>query len=357
MRWWGQKINVFVIAIILLQISSRMAMPVVLEYYVKRVLNTLPGYKAELKSVSIHLLTISYQIDSLKIYKLSRHGEKPLLEAPVVKVSLDWQAVLNGRIASKIYFERPVLNITVDAPPNLYSIQSWIRGIHWRHRIQKLLMLKVNQVSVKDGELNFYDHMPERPVHLFLRSVQLQAVNLTHAIGRDDLLPAKIFMHSIATGEGTLSVSASINAQKVWPDLDVDVKLEHVNLKALRHFFSIYTQADVQQGDFNVYSEIGVLDGKIHGYVMPQFNSLQTENTVLIKNPAGNDRLSARLPVTGRVPSLQAMYWPGLWQVFSKSFTEACRKSSEETITFQRKRRTRLEKVWIYREHRLTDRD
>lgn len=355
MHWWRQKINIVVLFIILLQISGRLAMSLALEHYVKRVLNTLPGYKAELHGVSISVFSVSYRIDSLRIYKPNRR-EKPLIEVPEVKISPDWEGLFRGRIASKISFEKPVLNITVDEPSNLYSIQSWISGFHWEERVQRLLMLEVNHLSIKDGELNFYDRMPDQPVHLFMRSLQMEATDLAHSINENDLQASKIFIQGTTMGEGRFTLAANISGQKNRPDLDVDLKLEHVNISALKHFFRVYTQTDIHHGDLNVYSEIAVLNGQIDGYVRPQFSGLMAQNARLVASTSEDTKLTARFPVEGRVSNLRTMYWPGVWNAFSKSFAEACKKSTGEAISFGRKRPIRMEKIWFDRERSFDER-
>jgi hypothetical protein len=344
-----------IIAIIVVLVAFRLALPFLVTRYVNNVLSELPGYRGQIDGVDIHLIRGAYQIDSLRIFKVDGHKEIPFIDIPLTDLSVEWDALLQGEVVGEIHFENPVLNFIAgkksEGKDGTEGEQSG-KDVDWTEPIKKLMPLKINHLIVKDGKVTFFDFTTKPKVDLFLHHVQMDAQNLNNARDNEDILPSRVFLQARSIGNGLLSVYMKINVMKQMPDLDMDMKFENVDLRALNDFFGAYARIDVESGRFNLYTEMAVKNGQISGYVKPLLNNLKVVDwkedkerplQLVWESIAGfvaevfenqpKNQFATRVPLTGEISSVESSFWPALWNIFRNAFVEAFDRNTDNTIT------------------------
>jgi hypothetical protein len=338
-----------VLVVLVLLVAFRLTLPYIVTRYVNNILNDLEGYRGSASDVDIDLYRGAYQIDSIRIFKLSQNQEIPFLEIPLTDLSIEWSAVLNGAFVGDVAFENATLHLLAEEKSDsvLVADNSAVRtgrlsSVNWIEKIKRLMPVEINRLRVRDGKVIFTDPSTTPGVAMFLNNVQLDALNLTNAKDNPEPLPSRIYMQALSIGNGQLNVAMKANVMKEVPDVDMDLRFERVNLRALADFFEAYANMEVQQGEFNMYSEVSVIDGNISGYVKPLFQELQVSQdkphdnsahqilwdsmvnflTDAIENQKTNE-FATRVPVTGQISSVDHAFWPALWNIFSTAFVEA----------------------------------
>jgi hypothetical protein len=351
----NRKLKIIVAIVVVLGVI-RLVMPYFVIRYVNKVLSELPGYRGQIDDVTLHLFRGAYQIDSLKIFKIDGHKEIPFINIPLLDLSVEWQALLDGEVVGEVHFENPVLNFIAGkkTPGKGDEGQGEQTGkdVDWTEPIKKLMPLQINHLTIKEGKITFFDFTTKPNVDLFLHHVQLDAQNLNNAKDNEDILPSRVFFQARSIGNGLLSASMKINVLKEIPDLDLDLKFENVNLRALNDFFGAYARIDVEKGGFNLYSEVAVKDGRITGYVKPLLNNLQVVDwqkdkerplELVWESIAGfaaevfenqpKNQFATRVPLSGKISAVQSGFWPALWNIFRNGFVEAFERNTDNTIT------------------------
>jgi hypothetical protein len=337
-----------VLVVIVLLVAFRLTLPYIVTRYVNNILNDLEGYRGSASDVDIDLYRGAYQIDSIRIFKLTDNEEIPFVEIPLTDISIEWNAILNGALVGDITFENATLNLVAEEKPDLLvadsnNIETESRSfVNWSKTIKSLMPVEINRLRVRDGKVLFTDHSSTPKVGIFLNNVQLDALNLTNAKENPEPLPSRIYMQALSIGNGQLNVAMKANVMKEVPDVDMDLRFENVNLRSLTDFFEAYANMEIQQGEFNMYSEVSVVDGNISGYVKPLFQKLQVLQekphegradqlvwnsmlnflTEAIENQKRN-QFATRVPVAGQISSVDQTFWPALWNIFSTAFVEA----------------------------------
>jgi hypothetical protein len=336
-------------------VALRLVLPFIVTRYVNKVLAEIPGYRGQIDGVTLHLIRGAYQIDSLKMFKVNGNEQVPFIDIPVMDLSVEWGALVNGKVVGEIQFEKPVLNFIgekKDEKGGKGSSSQSGENVDWTKPIKKLMPLQINRLTINDGRIAFYDFSTKPHVDLFLREVELEAENLNNAKDNKDVLPSRVFARARSIGNGLLTVNMRINVLKKLPDMDVDLKFENVNMPALNDFFAAYAKVDVEKGAFNLYSEIAVLDGKVTGYVKPLFNNLKVvdwdqdkkkplqlawESVVgflveVFENQKKN-QFATRVPLEGEISEVESPFWPTLWNIFRNAFVKAFERNTEGSVT------------------------
>ncbi len=353
-RVWRVVLVVFV-----LLVAFRLTLPYIVTRYVNNVLNELEGYRGSVSDVHIHLYRGAYEIDSIRIFKIDGDKQIPFVDIPVTDLSVEWNAILDGELVGEITFRKPILNFIAEKKVNDPATGSEEPGdvqsgknVDWTEPIKKLMPFRINRLRVSDGKIAFYDFSTAPEVDLFLNNVQLDALNLNNANDNPELLPSRIYLQALSIGNGQLNIAMKANLMKKVPDFDMDLRFESVNLKALNDFFEAYAKVDVEHGNFNMYSEVAVLDGKISGYVKPLFHGLQIANwkedkekpvevlwesmvnfiTEALENQK-QDQFATKVPVAGEISSVDPSFLPALWNIFSNAFAEAFDHHADGTVS------------------------
>jgi hypothetical protein len=344
-----------VLVILAVLVAARLALPFFVTRYVNTVLAELPGYRGVIDGVHIHLIRGAYQIDSLKIFKVNGNEEIPFIDIPLTDLSVEWEALLDGKVVGEVKFKDPVLNFITAKKSEKGSESGGSQtgdDVDWTEPIKKLIPLKINRLTIQNGKIAFFDFSTKPQVDLFLTNVQLDAQNLNNATDQDEVLPSRVLFQARSIGNGLLSASMKINVLKQIPDLDVDLKFENVDMRSLNDFFGAYARIDVEKGTFNLYSEIAVLDGKLDGYIKPLFNDLKVVDWKKDKeNPAElaweaiagfflevfenqpKNQFATRVPLEGNIAQVDSKFWPALWTIFSNAFVDALEHNTDDMIT------------------------
>lgn len=315
------------------------SIPPLLTHYVKKTLSELRGYDAKISGVGINFLRGGYTIDSMKITPTGESREVPFLSIAEVDVSIQWESLLLGNLVATIYFQNPTINF-VASEKNSRSPGA----TNWSATLQQLSFLPINQVRLKDGVVSFIDFSTDPPVDVFLQNIDLEIQNLTNARHDGALMPSRLYARAHSSGDGALSVVMKINTRKDNPDLDMDLKFENVNLRPLRQFLTAHANVDVLQGNFNLYSEVTVLDGRINGYVKPQldnfmfngksqpFRVFMGDGPALSAERVENAHLVTRVPLEGQIAGATSQFWPRLWNLFRNASIEGIERNTKDAF-------------------------
>jgi hypothetical protein len=358
MRWKINRTWRVVLIVLVMLVAVRLALPFIVTRYVNKVLGELEGYRGSIDGVDIHLYRGAYQIHDIKIYKIDGNEEIPFVDIPVTDLAIEWNAIFQGALVGEIKFDQPVLNfISNKKDANKSDEKNSGEGqsgkdVDWTVPIKKLMPFDINRLRIDDGKVAFYDLSTKPQVDLFLQNVQLDALNLNNAKDNPEDLPSRIYLQALSIGNGQLNVAMKANVLKQIPDMDIDLRFENVDLKALNDFFEAYAKVDIEKGNFNLYSEIAVADGKITGYVKPLFNDLKVVEwksdqeqpiqlvwesmvgflTEVFENQ-NKDQFATRVPVEGQIAEVDTSVWPALWGVFSNAFVEAFDRNTDGTVS------------------------
>ena len=94
-RWWFWLLIVIAVAFVI--VHAYLALWV--RDYVNRKLSEIPGYRAHVAAVTLHLWRGAYQIHNIDIKKTSGKVPVPFFSAPLVDFSVQWHALIFEHVA------------------------------------------------------------------------------------------------------------------------------------------------------------------------------------------------------------------------------------------------------------------
>jgi hypothetical protein len=341
-RWQhlGLKIQITIIAIIILLAALRIAMPYIVKDYVNKQLAKLPEYTGHVNAIDIHLWRGAYKIRDLQISKTGGAVPVPFFSAPAIDISLQWRELFHGSVVGEIAVEEPQLNF-VSGPTDKESQSG--KGQPWEKTVQSFYPFDLNQFEIRNGNVHFKDFFKSKPVDIYITNLYLVATNLTNTRDKKEKLPAGVTARAQALGDGQFTMAVKLDPLALRPTYELNATLTNVDLTALNDFLRAYAKADVEKGRFSLFTSVASVDGNYQGFIKVLFQNLDVfawdkerkKNILQIfwegilgtlsagfKNHP-HDQLATQIPISGSYTNSHVGVFPAVGNLLKNAFIRA----------------------------------
>ena len=360
-RQTGRTVRRFVrrfVVLLLILGAARIALPHALAAYVARTLRGVEGYSVEIGGIDAALWRGAYEIEALVVRDDT--STSPLLDVRRADLSVEWGALLRGRVLGEIVLHGPV--VTVEAGPQDRSSDANGTGgageeqTSWTNSVASLLPIRIDRFAVRDAELRWIDEGVSPPVDLYMTDFYLEALNLSNARGAQADLVAEIEAAGRPLGTGEFELVVALNP--IGPDLafELAAELRELELTDWNDFVLAYANVDAEAGRVGLYTELAVADGRAVGYVKTILEDVEILRWGEIDGPEDalealwegfvglaaellenqpRDRLATRIPFEGEVGGTSVDLGVAIAELLRNAFVEALRPALDDTIELE----------------------
>ena len=334
-RWWFWILVVVVTAIIVVHLYLALWV----RDYVNRKLSEIPDYRAHVEAVTLHLYRGAYQIHNIKIEKTTGHVPVPFFAAPLIDLSVQWKALLEGAFVGKIDFYSPQLNFTNGKSK---AEQQAAVDEPWAEKIKQLYPLKFNRFAVHNGEIHYRDFSSDPKVDVVVDRVQMVATNLTNSKKLSKSMVAEFQGTGRPLRSGEAKYQMSLDPYAPKPTFALNLELAEVPLVKLNDFAQAYGHFDFKSGTFRLATQVESNDGAFKGYVEPVFDNMNIGTSEQDKaNPLSNlwagivngltkivrnqpkNRFGTKVPFSGTFDQPQPAILTTVFNAFRNAFVKA----------------------------------
>jgi hypothetical protein len=211
------------------------------------------------------------------------------------------------------------------------------------------LEVKVQSFTA-DGRIGYVNQAAKPPYKVFLDGTKLQLENLSNHF-KDG--PARARVTGRFMGSGPTQVQATFRPESKGPDLDLVLSIENTDMRRMNDLLRAYGNFDVVAGNFSMYSEIKIRQGKIDGYVKPLFSDMKVydrrqdaEKSIfrqlyeglvggisgLLENRPRSE-VATQVPITGDVEGPQTSTWETIVRLIQNAFLKAILPGFEKEVS------------------------
>ena len=133
------------------------------------------------------------------------------------------------------------------------------------------LRYRVRELRINRGNFGFVNKAVSPNYRLFLSDTDVVLSNFSNQKAEGT---AKAHLSGKFMGTGTAVADARFRAETAEPSFDSSVRIDDVDMTAMNDMLRAYGKFDVTAGRFFFYSELGVHDGAVTGYVKPFFKDM-----------------------------------------------------------------------------------
>jgi hypothetical protein len=329
-----------IVALVVILAGARMVLLHYVTRHVNSVLAGVQGYTCTADDIDLYLYRGAFQLQDVYIYKTGAQREIPLLYAFAIDISVEWNALLDEALTSKVVFERVRLNFIEGDKSDQYGT-----GVNWGSLLKELSPLKINKVEIIDSKFTYRDLNIKSHSEFALYNCQGVIENLCHIGDSTSALPSMANLTAAYSDKGILDIKLKFNAKKAVPDLDIDLKFENIDLNMLNGFFNTYAEKTIEQGELDLYTNLALLNGKVDGFIKFEATRLKIAPTreniagtsdawnsigVYLADNQKKKPLAVRMPLAGTINDTQPATWATLWQFYSGSFLKAFEQRRQE---------------------------
>jgi uncharacterized protein involved in outer membrane biogenesis len=334
-------------ALIVLLVAARIALPYVVKRYVNSTLQGLNGYAGSIADIDISLWRGAYQIRTLEIDKTGGKVPVPFVSAETVDLSVEWGALLHGRIVAKIDLYDPKVNF-VNAAKRQNSQAKVDKS--WTDTVKSLVPFDINRVGVHNGQFHYRDFEANPRVDVFVQKFNATVRNLTNSEKFGNTLYATFDGSALAMGSGKIDFKGSLDPYAAKPTFAFEFSLNDLQLKQLNPFLRAYASVDAEGGTFSMDAAFKASRGTFNGYVKPFIKDLKVltwkqdenvfkklwEGTVqLIADVFENhskERIATRIPFHGTVDDPSPNLLATLGGILQNAFLKSLQRGLEGSV-------------------------
>jgi hypothetical protein len=336
------------VALAVLLIAARAALPYVVLWYVNKTLDEVPGYHGVVRDVDLALWRGAYAIDGLDVKRTGGEIPVPFFSCPRTEFSVEWRAIFDGALVGEIDFYRPELNLV--AGPSEETTQNDVDA-RWQDKIAELFPLRIDRFEVHDGTAHFRNFHTDPKVDVEIEDLHVLAHNLTNSREVSETLVATIEAEGRPLGDAVLELKSKLDPYAKDPTFDLDAQLERVDIRKLNDLLRAYGNFDAEGGTLSVYVELASADGAFTGYVKPLVEDLnildldEETRTPLHKLWEGlvdavsrlfrnlpRDRFGTKVEYSGRYDQPQYSIWAIIGEAVKNAFIKALAPELDESV-------------------------
>ena len=260
-----------------LLLALHLALPYLIRDYLNDKLADMGDYSGHVADVDLAWWRGAYRINGLRIAKVDSQVPVPLLEAPVIDLSVSWHALwYDHGVVARVLFERPELNF-VDGGERSENSQTGA-GVDWREQLEKLLPITLNEVRVVQGRVSFHNFTSDPQVDLHADQVEASLYNLTNVADENGKRVARFEGHAQLLDHAPLEATAVFDPFENFEDFELRVRATGIELRRLNDFSAAYGKFDFNAGSGDVVIEASATAGQLDGYIKPLLRDVDVFN-------------------------------------------------------------------------------
>jgi hypothetical protein len=267
-RWLGLSLLLLVIALGI----GRACLPDIIRDYVNRTLDRNLLYEGRIGDVQVHLWRGAYSIDDIHISQRSGNVPVPLLSAKRVDFSIQWDALLHGRVVGQFVMQEPELNFVDASDENESQTGS---GGPWLELIRDLFPFTINSAVIQNGSVHFRAYQSQKPVDVYLTHVEATIDDLGNIREQTNPMVTKVQATALAMDQATLQCKMTLDPFSYRPTFHLAVRLLGLDVTKLNDLALSYGKFDFKRGWFDLVIEADSKEGQLSGYVKPLFRNLK----------------------------------------------------------------------------------
>lgn len=346
---------VALLALALLAIG-RALLPHWLLHQINDRLGKLETYHGHVQELDLFLLGGTYVMRGVTFEKANGQVKVPLVSIDWVRLSVSWNALLEGRLEGEAHVQRPVLNL-VDAPDA--EREQFGTEQNWQRTVREAYPLDINHVRIADGEAHFRNFHSTPRIDVALHSIHADAANLRNRATSEAGRQAEIRVDALTYNRTPVTLRGTYQWLERDPTFSFDFEMRGLPVEPLKAMAQVYTNADPASGTLTLTAKVEARDGRLGGYVKPLFENLkvlsweqdvekQEKNpfqlaweglTDFVSELLENERthtVGSRVPISGEIGKARPEILPSVMSSLRNAFIEALNSDIERPVHLPR---------------------
>jgi len=261
-----------VIMLLLGVLAVRIALGPAVTWYVNRTLDRDPRFDGKIEGVSIRLFRGAYAVHGVRLDKVVGGVAEPLITVDTLDLSVQWSALLSGRLVGEVAARGAELNFVDGGDPA--QSQTGVDG-PWLAVLTDLVPFRLNRVSVEDSAVYFRGRGGPVPVDVYVADLSVRVDDLTNVKHRITPMVTTARVSGRVMDQAALELNVRLDPTSYRPTFELDLRMLDLDVTAVNDLARAYGGLDFEGGRFDLTVEARAVSGQISGRVKPLFRNLE----------------------------------------------------------------------------------
>ena len=349
-----RRVTISIVVVVAILVGARVALPYVIRDYVDKTLDSIPGYAGYIADVDVALWRGAYSLNKIGLVKKNGERDEPLFSADAIEFSVDWPAIFEGRLVSRIHLAHPELQF-IQRKSKEASQTSVDKS--WQQKVNSLIPLQINQLRVSDGLIRYKDETKAPKINLYFSNLALEATNISNTAKKSENLPSDLQLDALLLKSGKVKVKGKADFLSEPMEADINASIRSLDLRELNEFTKAYGKFDFEKGSFDMTTELAASKSNYSGYVKTLARGIDVldlakeskEGDSAIKllwegligtlmeifQNQKRDQFAARIPISGSRDQLEIGSWSTIGSILNNAFIQALSPKFEDSVKFE----------------------
>ena len=253
-RWALWTVGILVGLVVLAVIGSFFIDEPLRRSMEREVNRRLQGYTARIGKLDFHPIGFSLELEDVTVVQ-DENPDPPVAHLRKLTASVEWRAILLGRVVADFQFDQPKLYINRQHLVKEATDEVPIDKKGWQEALAAVYPLKIDTFKVVDGEVTYVDTAGDRSLGrpITISGLNIRAGNIRNVMSADRVYPSTVKAEAVVFDRGRFTLDGRADFLAI-PHPGVNAKLALDNIE-LGTFEPILKQ-------FNVALRKGVLGGR-----------------------------------------------------------------------------------------------
>jgi len=219
----------------------------------KQINMSLEGYSVELLELDFHPFGFAVTLYDL-IVRQDVYPDPPVAHFPRLDAHVHWRALLSGRLVAEFDLQNPRVHVNLEQLRREAENKTPVEERGWQGAVRAIYPLKINRLTISEGDLVYIDEDPERPLHV--DKIDLQAENIRNVESPDRTYPSPFTFSGrvFETGRASMQGKADFLAE---PHFGMEAEIELAGI-ALEYFKPVLSRHNlyIDEGIFSASGQI-----------------------------------------------------------------------------------------------------
>jgi hypothetical protein len=230
-RFWSWLAGTIVFIAVALFILSFLLDPIVRTRVERGMNEKLVGYTTHLGRAHLQLLSGTLTLGNLRVAQ-NLHPTPPVVEVPLMQISIKWRDLLLGRFVAKLTMHRPRFDVNL---PQLHAQQTSevpLKNAGWQQAIENIYPFKIDKFEILDGQASYTDADPTDPLQV--EHLNFAADDIRNVESPNHPFPSPIRASATVFNYGRATIDGHANFLTVpSPSWKVNYVVDDLRLAAL----------------------------------------------------------------------------------------------------------------------------
>jgi hypothetical protein len=207
-----------------------------------RINASLKGYTVRIGKLDFHPIGFSLDLENSAVFQ-DANPDPPVAQIPRLTASVDWKALLLGRVVADVFIDSPVLSINLAHSETERHDATKLHERGWQAALQSISPLEINEFMVANGRITYTDRGPYRPLEI--RNLEFIARNIRNIQSGAGEYPSDVHLQGEVFEKGRVELNGSADfLAEPHVALKADVAFDQIELHyfrplAERHHFAV----------------------------------------------------------------------------------------------------------------------